>query len=135
MKKFLALFILMISLCGFTCSAETQWYNSKSYAWKQINSYGYWTGWSNWIACNVNIKFDLNTDWITIYSNKTQYYKVTTYHGTINESDGSQQAYFTAADTNGGVATIRLRIETNGNSQIYVEYSNAMWVYNVIRTR
>ena len=133
MKKFLLLIV-----CVFTClgmSAQTQWYNSKSYAYKSVNSYGYWTNWSNWQACDVNIKFDLSSDRITIYSNKTQYYKVTHFHGQRYESDGSQQAYFTASDGKGGVATIRLRMEANGNSQIYVEYSNAMWVYNVIRTQ
>lgn len=131
MKRFLC--IIMLLIATLTMTAEEQWYNANSYALKQVNSYGYWTDWSSWQACNVNIKFDLSTDWITIYSNKTQYYKITQYHGQRVESDGSQQAYFTAADTNGGVITIRLRMERNGNSQIYIEYANAMWVYNVVR--
>ena len=128
MKRILIVLIsIVLSISAF---AEVQWYNSKSYAVKQV---GY--SWSNWQACDVNIKFDTNSDNILIYSNKTQYYKVTKYHGWRYENDGSQQAYFTANDYNGGWCTIRLRIETNGNSQIYVEYSNAMWVYNVIRVQ
>lgn len=125
--------ILIILICIIGCIssyAETQWYNSKSYAYKQLYS-----GWSSWQACNVNIKFDIDSDNITIYSNKTQYYKVTKYHGWRYENDGSQQAYFTASDYNGGWCTIRLRMETNGNSQIYIEYSNVVWVYNVVRTQ
>lgn len=135
MKRFLLILICLIGLSTIEASAETQWYNAKSYALKQVNSYGYWTDWSSWQACNINIKFDLSTDWITIYSNRTQYYKVVKYHGDRQEYDGSYQSYFTANDSNGGVCTIRLRIETNGNSQIYIEYNNAMWVYNVVRTQ
>ena len=28
---------------------------------------------------------------------------------------------------------IRLRIERNGNSQIYIDFADVMWVYNVVR--
>jgi hypothetical protein len=124
------LIVLVSIILSVSAWAESQWYNSKSYAVKQV---GY--SWSDWQACDVNIKFDLSTDWITIYSNRTQYYKVVQYHGDKQEYDGSYQSYFTANDSNGGVCTIRLRVETNGNSQIYIEYSNAMWVYNVIRVQ
>lgn len=124
--------LLLVSV--FTLSAEEQWYNSQSYAYKYKTNYGSWSSWSDWQTCNLNIKFDLNSDWIIIYSNKTQYYKVIQFRGQRTELDGSQQAYFIANDANGGRVQIRLRMETNGNSQIYVEYSDAMWVYNVVRT-
>lgn len=130
MKRFLL--ILAVLMCFLTSSAQTQWYNSQSYAHKYIGYYG-WSNWSSWIDCDVNIKFDFNSDRIIIYSNRTQYYQVTAYHGSRVENDGSQQAYFTAIDQDGDRCTIRLRIESNGNSQIYVEFSNVMWVYNVRR--
>lgn len=132
MKKFL--FVLVCLLGFLSMNAQTQWYNSQSYAYKQINNYGYWDSWSDWIGCNVNIKIDVDDDWIVIYSNVTQTYLITTYEGTRYEYDGSQQAYFKAIDQDGDRCTIRLRIESNGNSQIYVEFANIMWVYNVRRT-
>lgn len=131
MKKLL---LILICLVGFISAySQTQWYNSKSYAYKDSDYYGNWNNWSSWIKCNVNIKFDLNSDLIVIFSNKTQVYRVTEFNGTKYENDRSQQAYFKAVDQEGDRCGIRLRIESNGNSQIYVEFSNVMWVYNVIR--
>ena len=42
-------------------------------------------------------------------------------------------AKFSFVDQEGYKGIIRLRIEKNGNSQMYVEYANIMWVYNLIR--
>lgn len=128
--------LLVTLICLFCCTfaySETQWFNSDSYAYKTIDYYGNWNKWSSWNNCDVDIKFDTNADMIIIYSNKVQIYKITNYNGTKQEKDGSQQAYFSAIDYDGDKCTIRLRIETNGNSQIYVEFSNVMWVYNVVR--
>lgn len=132
MKKLLLILVCLISF--ITASSQTQWYNSKSYAYKGVNDYGNWTSWSDWVSCNVNIKFDLSSDLIIIYSNKIQKYRITEFNGTRHESDGGQQAYFKAIDQDYDRCTIRLRIESNGNSQIYVEFANVMWVYNVKRT-
>lgn len=132
MKKFL---VILFCLIGLVASAETQWYKANSYAYKQINSYGYWTNWTNWISCDINIKFDLSSDIIVIYSNRTQVYKVTSYNGQYPDNNGGVQAHYRVYDQDGDYGTLRLRIESNGNSQIYVEFANVMWVYNVIRYR
>lgn len=134
MKRVLTILICIIGFAS-AAFAENQWYKSNSYAFKQVNSYGYWNNWSDWQPCNVNIKFDMINDRITIYSNVTQSYKITYYYGDTQDDYGGYQSYFLANEANGGRCTIRLRIEQNGNSQIYIEYTNAMWVYNVVRTK
>ena len=134
MKKALLILICLVGLCSFSSNAQTQWYNSQSYAYKSTDYYGNWSSWSSWVDCNVNIKFNLSSDMIVIYSSKKQIYKITRFNGTKYDNDGGQQAYFKAIDQDGDRCTIRLRIESNGNSQIYVEFSNIMGVYNVRRT-
>ena len=132
MKKFLV--ILLISICGLTASAQsTQWYNASSYAYRYVNN-GYWSSWTDWISCSVNIKFDLTTDIIDIYSNKHQRYKVLYQEQNPYDING-QQVKFRVIDSDGVYGHIRLRIENNGNSQIYVDFSNCSWVYNVRRTQ
>ena len=132
MKKILILFLLCISFFS-NAHAETQWYKATSYAYKTMNNYGYWTNWTNWINCNISIKFDMSDDVIVIYSNRTQIYAIYNYRGQAYDSNGGIQAYFDVIDQDYDKGTIRLRIEQNGNSQIYCEFANVMWVYNVYR--
>ena len=81
-----------------------------------------------------NSEFDFNNDVIYIYSDKTQIYKVLYQEENPYDSSG-QQVKFRVLDQDGDYGHIRLRIENNGNSQIYVDFNNVSWVYNVKRTR
>lgn len=131
MKKFLLVFLL--AFVGFFANAQTQWYKGTSYAYKYVNDYGYWTNWTDWYSCNINIKFDLTNDVITIYSNKTQVYVIYDGGERYSDSGGGYQVKFNVVDQDYDVGTVRLRIESNGNSQIYVDFANVSWVYNVVR--
>ena len=132
MKKFLI--CLLISFCGLTASAQyTQWYRATSYSYRYLN-YGTWTQWCVWTSCSVNIKFDLSSDIIQIYSDKYQAYKVL-YQEANPYDSGGQQIKFRVIDQDGDYGHIRLRVENNGNSQIYVDFANVSWVYNVVRTQ
>ena len=132
MKKFLI--VLILSIIGFiSIDAQTQWYRANTYAYKYINNYGHWTNWSDWISCSVNIKFDIDNDIIVIYSNKTQIYAIFDGGQQYTDSDGGSQIRFDVIDQDYDKGTVRLRIERNGNSQIYIDFANVSWVYNVRR--
>lgn len=133
MKKFLLLFFMLI---GFTMSSyaqSIQWYKATSFAYNQTNSYGNWVGWSDWERSTVQIKFDTSEDIIVIYSPKVQAFAIYDYITPPYDATGTQVG-FAAYDGEGVRCHIRLRIENNGNSQVYIEYSNLIYVYNVIRT-
>ena len=136
MVRFLrnAMIAVVLTLTAFSASAQTQWYKASSYAYKQINSYGYWTNWSDWLSCNIPIKFDLDDDVIVIYSSRTQIYAVVSYNGQSSDGQGGVYASYSVIDQDYDRGTIRLRIESNGNSQIYIDFANVMWVYNVRRS-
>ena len=131
MKRFLM--IMLLSVIGLYASAQIQWYKGTSYAYKYVNEYGYWTNWTDWYSCNINIKFDIDNDVIVIYSNKRQTYAIFDGGQQYTDSDGGAQVRFDVIDQDYDKGTIRLRIERNGNSQIYVDFANVSWVYNVIR--
>ena len=77
---------------------------------------------------------NLNTDVITIYSNKTQVYKVYTCSDAYYDNEGGVQVKFTVIDQDGDRGTVRLRVQSDGASQIYVDFADIMWVYNVYIT-
>lgn len=134
MKKWLIAFALII-VTALSSSAENQWYRATSYAYKYTNAYGNWTEWTDWMSCNINICFDMDDDVITIYSNKTQIYVITDIKGSGSDHQGGQYVAYRVIDQDYDYGTIRLRVESNGNSQLYVDFANVMWVYNVRRTR
>lgn len=135
MKRFILSMLLMFTLSfgvSMTADAQVQYYRTTSFSYKQKN-YGTWSNWTDWEKSDMTVTIDLTNDIIKIYSPKTQTYKVIAFEGSPSDSSG-RQVKFKVIDQDGDIGYIRLRIENNGNSQIYVDFSNVMWVYNVRRT-
>lgn len=128
MKKFLLMLMLMFT-CSFVNSQNVAWFRTTELA---IKVKGY--DWSDWTRAEMNVKFDIDNDIIVIYSDKTQIYKITGFNQTPYDTRGKQVAY-SVIDQDYDRGQIRLRIENNGNSQIYVDFSDISWVYNVYRIR
>jgi len=128
MKKIL-LFIMLL-VCT-TVSAETYSYRSFQFAYKAKNSYGIWTDWTDWEKSNLLITIDFTSDVVTIYSSSKQVYNITDSDGNYTDSSGGQQMQFRFIDQDGDRGIIRFRIEKNKNSQIYIEFADVIWVYNV----
>ena len=86
----------------------------------------------------MTLVINLNTDVITIYSPRIQVYQV---YGMANngnayrDSSGGTNIKFYVIDQDGDRGEVRLRIERNGNSQIYVDFNNVAFVWNVVRTQ
>lgn len=119
---------------GFIMSsnAQIQYYKSTAFAEAKIYNGTYY--WSDWQSSNIVITLNLNTDVITIYSPKTQVYKVYKTGEASNDSKGGRQVTFYVIDQDSDKGTVRLRIDKNGNSQIYIDFSNVGWCYSVVRT-
>lgn len=135
MRKFLlilALAFTFICIMPNESNAQTMWFKTYQMAIKfKIN--GYWGNWSKWEKCTMPIKFDLDNDIIIIYSNKTQYYKVVEQGESPYDSSG-RQILFYVVDGEGDRGYIRLRVENTGGCQIYVDFADVSWVYNIYRT-
>ena len=127
MKK-LFLGILMLLFSVTTLFAQVINFKATSFAFKEI---GY--QWSDWSRCNILITFNLKTDKVVIYSNSIQIYKVLTQGQSFVDESGGEQVKYKVIDQDNDLGSMRLRVERNGNSQIYIDFADVSWVYNVIR--
>lgn len=132
MKK---LYLLLVCLLiAFSVNAQTYYYRTTEFAYKYVSN-GSWTGWSDWQNSFLKITINLDNDIVKINSETPQIYRITRYVKNYTDNSGGQQVMFSFVDQDYDRGTMRLRVERNGNSQIYIEFSDVMWVYNVIRIR
>lgn len=130
MKKYLTILLMLV----FTSiQAETITYKTVGFAYKYINEYGVWTDWTQWYSSDMLMTIDFTNDIVKIYSPQTQTYAITKYVRNYTDNSGGKQVEFQFIDQDYDRGTMRLRVETNGNSQVYIEFSNIIWVYNVKR--
>ena len=113
--------------CSFVIAQDVAWFRTTSLA---IKVQGH--DWSDWKTAKMNVKFDFDNDKITIFSNEIQIYKILKEVEPPYDPHGKQVA-FSVIDQDLDYGQIRLRVENNGNSQIYVDFSDISWVYNVYR--
>lgn len=67
---------------------------------------------------------------ITVYSQKTQKYNVKEYVGENEDSDGNSMT-FNCVNDDGVNCNIRIRAQKNGVRQLYVDFEDFSWVYNL----
>lgn len=116
----------------FAADAQVLQFKSDAYCQKQINSYGYWSNWSKWEKCSVSITINLDNDVVTIYSNRTQYYKIYDFSGSYY--DGTTRCVdYRFYDQDGDRGTMTLAVKANGQSEIYIRFANIQWAYVVHR--
>ena len=123
--------MLLFSFGTSAMQAQVKQYKATSYAYKYVTSYGYWTDWSDWINCNISVVMNLNTDRIFIYSKKTQIYVVVVAEDAYKDASGGYQVPFKVIDQDGDRGTLRLRVDPSGTIQLYVDFADIRWVYNL----
>lgn len=93
---------------------------------------GDWSKWSTWEESNMLITFDTDIERITIYSNETQVYDIVSSDDPSETKEGETDLWFKTVDKNGLTCVIRMILsKTNNDNQLYVMYSDVMFVYNV----
>lgn len=130
MKKFFFLTAMLLAFC--TAQAEVLKLQSTSFAYKYLNDYGYWSDWSDWEYTSVLIVINTDNDRINIYSSTPQEYDIYGYEENGYDRDGGETTTLKCIDANGLRCEIRIRIERSGNRQLYVDYNDMMWVYNIV---
>ena len=131
MKRLVFVILFLFSMC---CYAEDniRYYETTSFSYKKVVN-GEWTDWSEWEDSGMIITMNLTKDVVEILSPKAQIYNITENKGLYFDQEDGRNVNFSFEDQDGDKGTMRLRIEKNGNSQLYVEYANVMWVYNLIQ--
>ena len=114
------------------CAGRSSKLQATSYAYKYLNDYGYWTEWSDWEYSSVLIVINTDNDRINIYSSTPQEYDIYDSEDSYRDKDGGETTTLKCIDADGVRCDVRIRIERSGNRQLYVDYSNIMWVYNIV---
>lgn len=109
------------------------WFRTSHIAIK-YKLYNTWSDWSDWENCEVDIRMDLSNDRIIIYSLEPQIYKVIQNVDSPYDNNGEQIA-FKVIDQNNNIGRLRLRLENNSNTQIYIDFNDVSWVYNIKRIK
>lgn len=131
-KRFFLFCILTFSC--LTLKAQSQMsFTATSVAIASINEYTGKYTWSAWQQTRTPIVFDLANDVIYIYSNSPQRYTLITEGREYTDSGGGRQIEYKVVDQDGDRGTLRLRLERNGNSQLYVDFADIAWSYNIVR--
>ncbi len=130
MKKILTLLVMIFC---FAVSSNAQVLLFRATAFACANVYNGTYRWSDWEKSDVKIGIDLDNDGIVIDSPKRQIYVVYKTGNSWYDNKGGKQVKFYVVDQDGDRGSIRLRIDKDGTSQIYVDFSNVAWVYNVVR--
>ena len=125
----------MIVLLTFSATAFGQVYKLKSTSFSskyKINDYR-WSEWSEATESSVLITFDLNKERITIYSKTTQVYDIAEYEGKTTDEDGDDFYSYYCVNEDGLTCRVRLAKlnSQNGRNQVYVDFSDMRWMYNV----
>lgn len=125
MKKLVIALILVFS--AFISQAQIYNYRTTDFAYKEQ-----YKSWTEWQKSNIKLTINFNTDTVIIYSEKVQVYRITQYVKEYYDVSGGQTVEFRFVDQDRDRGTMRLRIDPYGTSQIYIDFSNISWVYNIV---
>ena len=128
MKKLLFILILIFSICAV--KAQTYKYYTTCFAYKYYENYG-WTDWSEWERSHMLVVISTDRKIINIYSDKIQEYDIYEYTGEENDDDGGSSFLFQCVNKDGLRCQVRLRVQSDGSKQLYVDFNDAMWVYGL----
>ncbi|MCQ2287952.1 MAG: hypothetical protein MJZ74_02535 [Muribaculaceae bacterium] len=131
MKKII--FVLLLLVCSVMVShAEVYKYKTSSIALRTTDNYGNWGEWSDWEDCNVLVVWNTEKSVINIYSATPQEFDVYEAGDKFkSDASGGKTWSLKCVDADGVRCTIRLRVQSDGQSQLYVDYSNISYVYTI----
>lgn len=135
MKK---LILFLLSLFIFVSGkADTVKLKSSSYAFRSFNDYN--KTWNNWpvpTSTAVLITMNVDEDRITIYSSQRQEYDIYRAYDAYYNREGDKVYEFSCLDKDGKQCLLRIHYvgqQRGGGIQLYIEYSDMQWMYNVSR--
>lgn len=130
MKKFVIMLALlsMTTFCAVAQSAMR--FMSYGFASGVVNNYGR-VVWDDWEDSHIPISINVEEGRIRIFSKDEQDYQVVKDLGKSKDDDGESYT-MKCMDNDGLICHVRLRRQyLNNVIQLYIEYEDYRWVYNV----
>ncbi len=115
--------------CVLGVDAQTYKYKTTAFAYREVVN-NTWTDWTDWEPSSILVVISLDREIVTIYSQETQEYDIIEYQGNEEDDNGSTIKLL-CVNEDGLRCNVRLRTQTDGERQLYVDFSDCMWVYNL----
>lgn len=125
--------VLLLTVSAF-CFSQVTKFKTTSLSIKTKNEITKkWTLWSDPENVDILISIDLTNERIKIFSKQDQIYDIIKYYDKSIDSDGDETLSFQCVDQDGLKCFVRFVIlkSQKNRKQIYVDYSDMMWMYNI----
>lgn len=107
-------------------------FNAIGLSYKEIDPNGKSSEWSKWEDVNILIVYNGKENTLEIYSKETQEFDIVRYDPDESDSDGGVISPMFCVDKEGRRCKIRYRQTKNNTLQLYIDYDNFMYVYNMV---
>jgi len=121
--------ILLVMFITIPCFAQTEYFTAYQYSSKMLVK-GQWSEWLDWIPTDIYVKIDYDRAKVVIYSSDMQVYRLIEEVEAPYDDTGQQRKY-RMIDQDGDYGSIRFRRQYNGTMQLYIDYADIKWVYNI----
>lgn len=136
MKSKRLLFAMLLTIVANIAFGQLTKFKSTSYAMKFKNEYsGKWGNWSTFEDTEVLITLDLTNERLKIFSKKEQVYDIIKYYDKETDRDGDETIQLHCINEDGLKCFVRFVVlnSQNGRRQLYVDFADMMWVYNIYK--
>lgn len=130
MRKIFIIFMLLLVSTSNIISRETCYYSNFTSYKMLINNT--WTDWTNWREYYVEIVLDTDSNTITIYDEDIE--KVYKIHPIYEKSEDSNSITikYKVVESENNCLYIRFRNQHDGVKQLYLDYKDLVYVYNLM---
>lgn len=135
-KIFKYLFGLVIIFLTNTAIGQIAKFKSTSLSLRTKNeSTGNWTKWSDLEKVELLIVLDIQNDRVKIYSREEQVYDIIKYYEKEVDYQSDETMRMLCIDREGLKCNIRfVKLNSqNGRHQLYVDFADVMWMYNIFK--
>lgn len=128
MKKILLALFSLLLLSGVDANAQVYKFKTTDFAYRTCED-GMWSDWSDWTDSSILVVINLDREQIDIYSSEPQEFTIYDSDDVHEDRDGGSQMELKCVDGEGLRCTVRLRVQSDGVMQLYVDYSDVSYVY------
>lgn len=127
-KILITLVLLIYTTLGY--SEEISLYsNFMSY---KVLKDSVWQDWTDWRECYIEIVWNTDSNSITLYNKNTEkVFKIDPSFQKI-ENDNSITTLYTVLESENNCLSIRFRNQHDGVKQLYIDYEDLVYCYNLI---